>query len=139
MKWIGAAGICLNEQHELLMVKQGRPEERKTWTVPSGEKEPNETIEQTCIREIKEETGYDVHIQEKAFVKNDHLDGYEVEVHYFVVKQIGGHAMIQDPDYLIYEVGWKSISEIQSLDLSFPRDLKMLMKYMEQRNKRIEK
>ncbi len=114
------------------MVKQGRPEERKTWTVPSGEKEPNETIEQTCIREIKEETGYDVQIQEKLFIKKEHLDGYHVEVHYFVVKQIGGQSMIQDPDQLIYEIGWKSISDIQMLELSFPRDLEILVKYLKQ-------
>ena len=28
-KWFGAAGICLNDNSELLMVLQGKPEEKK--------------------------------------------------------------------------------------------------------------
>ncbi|GGB47108.1 NUDIX hydrolase [Virgibacillus dakarensis] len=35
-KWFGSAGVCVNENGQILMVKQGRPEERKLWSVPSG-------------------------------------------------------------------------------------------------------
>ncbi|WP_275667952.1 NUDIX hydrolase [Paenibacillus oryzisoli] len=36
--WVGAAAICNNSDRQLLMVLQGKPEEEKRWSVPSGEK-----------------------------------------------------------------------------------------------------
>ena len=35
-KWQGAAGICINDKKEILMVLQAAPDEEKKWTVPSG-------------------------------------------------------------------------------------------------------
>jgi hypothetical protein len=40
-KWFGAAGKCLNNNTELLMVLQGKTEEVKTWSIPSGGLEAN--------------------------------------------------------------------------------------------------
>jgi len=50
-KWFGSSGVCINDNNELLMVLQGKPEEEKTWTVPSGGLENNETYEACCLRE----------------------------------------------------------------------------------------
>lgn len=128
-KWVGAAGLCINKRNEILMVKQGRPDERKTWSIPSGGKKENETAEQCCVREFSEETGYDVRIGEELFVKQDTLEGYDVEVHYFRVEIIGGKATIQDPDQLIYEIEWKSRHEIDQLDLTYEGDRSMLIRF----------
>jgi ADP-ribose pyrophosphatase YjhB (NUDIX family) len=49
-KWVGSSGICINENGQLLMVLQGKPEEKKTWSVPSGGKETNESFEECCER-----------------------------------------------------------------------------------------
>lgn len=68
-KWFGAAGICVNEEKQILMVKQGKPDEKKLWTVPSGGKEDDETYEACCIREINEETGYDAGVVKPLFIK----------------------------------------------------------------------
>ena len=126
-KWIGASGICINENGELLMVLQGRPEEKKVWSIPSGGMEANETFEECCIREINEETGYIVRIVKPLFVKVGISYGVPVEVHYFEVEVVGGEAQIQDPDQLIYDVAWKSAEEILNLDLSFPEDRNTLV------------
>lgn len=117
-KWQGASAICMNKFGELLMVLQGKPEEEKLWATPSGGKEHGETYEDCCIREVFEETGYIVDIVEKLQVKQNDF----VEVHYFLVKIIGGEPKIQDPDQLIYDISWKSVDEIKTLPLSFPED-----------------
>ncbi|MEK5115068.1 NUDIX hydrolase [Bacillus sp. FSL R5-0677] len=39
------------------MVLQGKPEKKKMWSIPSGGKEQRETLEECCIREIKEKNG----------------------------------------------------------------------------------
>lgn len=72
------------------MVLQGKPDEEKVWSIPSGGKEGNESFEECCIREIKEETGYDVKVIKPIFIKNGSSFGIDVEVHYFEVEVIGG-------------------------------------------------
>ncbi|WP_343033691.1 NUDIX hydrolase [Virgibacillus ihumii] len=102
-KWYGAGGVCVKDG-KVLMVLQGTTEEPKRWSVPSGGLETEETFEECCIREIKEETGYDVEIIQPLFKK----DGQFSEAHYFEVKITGGKPTIQDPDEVIYDIDWKS-------------------------------
>ncbi|MEK5175669.1 NUDIX hydrolase [Heyndrickxia sp. FSL W8-0496] len=131
-KWFGAAGICINDNAELLMVLQGKPEEKKTWSIPSGGKEHKETFEECCMREIKEETGYSVEIDEEIKIKKrtyEHLN-ISAEAHYFLVKIVGGKRNFQDPDNLIYDIAWKTIDEIQTLELTFPEDRDFLINYI---------
>lgn len=133
-KWKGAAGVCINDNGELLMVKQGKPEESKTWSVPSGGLEDGETLEECCVREVREETGYQAEVIEKLFVKKTELEGYDIEVHYFIIRLIGGKSVIQDPDGLIHAIEWVSYESINKYELSFPEDLEFLK---EQLNKRL--
>jgi ADP-ribose pyrophosphatase YjhB (NUDIX family) len=128
--WTGSAAICINENGELLMVRQGKPHEPKRWSIPSGGKEENETYEDCCVREVWEETGYQVEVVQKVFEKVDFTFGIEAHVHYFEVKCVGGSATIQDPDGLIYEIAWKSAEEIKELELAFPDDRDKLLEWI---------
>ncbi|MFJ7667070.1 NUDIX hydrolase [Lysinibacillus sp. NPDC097195] len=134
-QWFGSSGICINEQNELLMVLQGKPEEEKTWTVPSGGLEPNETYEACCLREFQEETGFIVEIVDEIKKKQGKVSTYNIaiEVQYFLVKIIGGERTIQDPDNLIYDIAWKTLEDLKTMHLSFPEDRAFLMHYMENR------
>ncbi|WP_313892016.1 NUDIX hydrolase [Psychrobacillus sp.] len=128
-KWQGAAGICINEKNEVLMVLQAAPEEEeKQWTVPSGTLEDGETFEECCVREFWEETGLTVRtgekIHNKSGVISDHKITYNVD--YFLVEIISGEITIQDPDEFIHEIAWKSLEEIAELPLAYPEDIHML-------------
>ena len=131
-KWYGSAAVCINESGELLMVLQGRPEERKTWSIPSGGKEPYETFEECCLREVEEETGYQAEIIQELTVKKGSYDDLhiEYEIHYFLVKIIGGQRLFNDPDNLIYDIAWKNREEIKKLSLSYPEDMDYLLDYI---------
>ncbi|SHG18454.1 GNAT family N-acetyltransferase [Ornithinibacillus halophilus] len=124
--WSGAAGICVSEHGKLLMVKQGTTEEDKLWAVPSGGKQSDETFEACCIREVKEETGYDVEIVQPLFIKKNTTDTYHFEVQYFEVKVIGGEKRIDDPDHLIYDVDWKDLNQLKDDELGYPGDRKLI-------------
>ena len=126
-KWFGASGICINNSGKILMVLQGKRDEKKLWAVPSGGREKNETFEECCIREILEETGYEVEIKTRLFIKEGISYGVQVEVHYFEVEIIGGNAKIQDPDELIYDIAWKSAEEIKELELTIQEDRNLLI------------
>lgn len=132
-KWFGSAGVCVNENGQMLLVLQGKPNEKKVWSVPSGAKKANETFEECCMREIKEETGYDVRVIKPLFKKIGTTNGIDVEVLYFEVEVIGGEANIQDPDGLIYEIAWKSIDEIKDIELSFPEDRQFLIDFIKEK------
>lgn len=134
--WTGSAAVCVNENDEVLMVLQGKPEEHKVWALPSGGKEADETYEQCCIREVWEETGYEVEVVQELHRKRGATYGYEVTVQYFEVKLVGGTDTIQDPDGLIYEIGWKSLEEIASLELSFPEDREFIVNYLTRKKER---
>ncbi|MBM6618813.1 NUDIX hydrolase [Bacillus suaedaesalsae] len=132
-KWYGSAGVCINNCSEVLMVLQGRENELKKWTIPSGGREEGESFEECCIRELKEETGYDVEVIQTLHTKTGYYKEYEIEfeVQYFLLNVVSGEKKIQDPDNLIYDISWKSIEEIDLLDLSYPEDKEFIRKLVE--------
>lgn len=130
--WYGAAGICVNERSELLMVLEGGHGDGGKWSIPTGGLEKGETSEECVLREIEEETGYAAEIISKIKVKKgiyEHLN-LAYEVHYFSVKIIGGEAKIQDPDQLIFDIAWKPAEELRTLELSYPEDRDELVLFL---------
>lgn len=126
--WKGAAGVCINEDNKLLMVLQAAPDEEPKWTVPSGGVEGNETFEECCIREFEEETGLKVEVVSKLQDKKglNAQFGISYELQYFQVRVISGELTVQDPDELILNIAWKSVAELDELDMSYPDDLEFL-------------
>jgi ADP-ribose pyrophosphatase YjhB (NUDIX family) len=123
-KWFGASGLCINENAELLMVLQGTSDEEKTWSVPTGGREGNESFKECCRREVEEETGYTVEVGDEIQIKSGNYEecNFSYEVHYFHVTLAGGERKIQDPDQLIFDIDWKSVEEIKTLNLTYPED-----------------
>jgi len=126
--WKGAAGVCINEDNKLLMVLQAAPDEEPKWTVPSGGLEGDETFEECCIREFEEETGLTVEVVSKLQDKKglNAQFGISYELQYFQVRVISGELTVQDPDELILDIAWKSVEELDQLDMSYPEDVEYL-------------
>ena len=132
--WSGSAAICINEQREVLMVNSFGSEE---WAVPSGGIEEGESPEECCIREVKEETGYDVKVIEPLRVKETTIKGIKVKTYYFRVEKFGKSSGINDPDKEIAEVDWKSLSEIITIHHTYPEDLRLLLEQLDKVNGQI--
>jgi 8-oxo-dGTP diphosphatase len=123
-QWFGSAAICINERNELLMI---RGNDTEKWAIPSGGIEIGETAEDCCVREVKEETGYDVKIIEKLTVKETVIKGIEVQIHYFKVEKLGESTGINDPDETIVEAAWKSLSALHDLEHMYPEDVRTIL------------
>ena len=65
-QWIGSAALCINEEKEVLLVKN---RDIQQWSLPSGGLEDGETPEQCCRREVLEETGYRISVDQRLHIK----------------------------------------------------------------------
>lgn len=113
MKEISAGGVVYrNTEHtveiQLIQDRYGKI------TLPKGKMEPGETIEQTALREITEETGIQGKIIKPLEVITYHfqlpkIGPIEKEVHYYLVEAVGGKLQAQVEE--IRGVEWLSPQE----------------------------
>jgi 8-oxo-dGTP pyrophosphatase MutT (NUDIX family) len=88
-----------------------------TWTLPKGTPDPGETVEETAIREVEEETGLRVRIIaslpsiQYTFV----LAGARIHktVHYFLMEPVGGD--LANHDHEFERVRWVRFDDAPSL------------------------
>jgi 8-oxo-dGTP pyrophosphatase MutT (NUDIX family) len=114
---IAAGGVVLRGSGDSLeVVVAGRNADR-TWVFPKGTPDEGETIEETAIREVREESGLDVEILQ-PLGEIDYwfaIRGERVHkiVHFFLMRAQGGDVSRHDHEY--DEVRWVSVSEARRL------------------------
>lgn len=80
----------------------GRTSE-KIWGLPKGTPDPGEAIEETALREVREETGLEVAIGERLgsieywFTANGVR--YHKQVHHWLMSPTGGDVMLHDHEF----------------------------------------
>jgi len=115
---------------KILLVKRDTVPFKGYWALPGGRMDPGETVEQTIVRECKEETGLDVEIVRKIgeYVEKGVKD--EVEYEYyptcFLVKVVGGEIKRQEGE--IQEIRLFRLQRLPN-QLAFEH-LKMIEDYM---------
>ena len=105
---------------ELVVGRRRRERDSYTWTLPKGTPNPGETLEETALREVCEETGLTVKILSPldairyTFVQR----GTRIHktVHYFMMLPTGG--AFQSHDHEFEEVRWISFDDAANM-LSF--------------------
>jgi 8-oxo-dGTP pyrophosphatase MutT (NUDIX family) len=126
---ISAGGVIIDVDHGIARVaviarrnRAGRVE----WCLPKGHRESNETLEQTAVREVAEETG----IVGRTLAPLGSIDywfsasGTRVHkiVHHYLLEATGGELSIEgDPDAEAIDVAWFPLDEVQA-HLTFPNE-----------------
>ena len=54
--------VTLVQGDQVFLIQENKPSVRDTWNFPGGRIEPGETMLEAAIREVKEETGYEVQL-----------------------------------------------------------------------------
>lgn len=102
---------------QLVVGKRARARDGVTWTLPKGTPIPDETTEQTALREVGEETGLEVRIVrpfdsiQYTFVQG--RTRIHKTVHYFLMVPTGGDLGRHDHEFA--EVRWIGFDEAPGL------------------------
>ncbi|HEX7172070.1 MAG TPA: NUDIX hydrolase [Candidatus Limnocylindria bacterium] len=95
---------------QVLLVHRRSP---RLWALPKGTPDAGETIEETALRETREETGMEVAIERQLrsiryfFVRG--TTRFHKTVHFFLMRPIGG--ALDDHDAEFDEVRWVEVEE----------------------------
>jgi len=89
-----------------------RDREYHDWTFPKGGMEDGETAEVTAVRELREETGYNIEVlQELPDIRYEFDEGKVIQ-HMFLAKVIDGHLT---PEFKSDRLKWVPIEEAENL------------------------
>ncbi len=112
------AGVLLNQNGKVLLVQEKQTKAHGQWSFPAGHVDTGETIEEAAIREAKEESGYDVELDQALPVIHRSADS--PVLHAFAARIVGGQLHLP-PDEIL-DAKWFTPSEIRALgpDLRSP-------------------
>ncbi len=102
------AGVVIFKDGKYLLVQEKKPQCYGKWNLPAGKVDEGYSIEETAIKEAKEETGYEVELIRKIGVYQDKVD--EPVKHAFEAKIIGGELSV--PENEILDAKWFTFQEI---------------------------
>ncbi|WP_232337424.1 NUDIX domain-containing protein [Thermoactinomyces sp. CICC 23799] len=114
-----ASAVVLNYDGKILLHKR---KDNALWSLPVGAMELGESIEETIIREVKEETGLDIKVEKLIGIYTDpgHRIAYddgEVRQQFsicFECKVTGGELSVSEESH---QVGFFGVEEIEQLDM----------------------
>ena len=113
---------------QLEVVLCGRDEPVR-WSLAKGTPDPGETLEETALREVQEETGLEPVIEERIrsidywFSDKDNEVRYHKTVHFYLMKCVGGDVGLHDPEFDV--VQWFPYDQAV-VSLTYPNETDVL-------------
>ncbi len=128
---VGVAGIMLSDKGEILLVRRAPGiDYAGLWCIPCGYVEYDEDVRDAVVREVKEETGFDIVPGEVFAVhSNFHNPRQHTVGIWFLATLTGGSPQAGDD---ADELGWFSLDDIPPL--AFPTDELVLDKLRKNEN-----
>ncbi|WP_248964630.1 NUDIX hydrolase [Sphaerisporangium perillae] len=132
---VGVSAVVTDEHGRILMQRR---RDNNLWALPGEGMDLTESVPQAAIREVKEETGYDIEITGMVGLYTDarHIIAYtdgEVRRQFNIcltAGKVGGRLTISDEST---EVRWVASDELNDLDMHHTQQLR-LRHYLEGRS-----
>jgi len=131
MKFEFSAGGIVCKGEKVLLIKTEDLKGNPVWTFPKGVIEKGEKAKDAALREVREETGYDVKIVrlldvvEYFFRKEGEL--IKKSVKWFLMEPI---KRMEEPDWEVSEITWIKYDEAKEL-LTYKSDRKLIQLIIE--------
>ena len=111
------AVIIIHSQKILLLYRYKNG--RTYYVIPGGGIEPGELIEQTAIREVKEETNLDISLDRKLWEYNNegHLEHYFLAAEFGGTLRLGGPELNEQSPRNVYRLDWIPLSKLNNVPL----------------------
>lgn len=125
-----AGGIVFNDKGEVLVTQHSQ---NRHWSFPKGLLDhPEQSIEESALREVKEEGGIEAEIIGKVgyskYVYSFNGEKVFKIVTYFLMKYLSGDP--KDHDWEVSEAGWYDVEDALK-KLTFTQDKELLKKAVE--------
>ncbi len=128
---VSAGGVVYRRgDHGPEIVLCGRSAEG-LWALPKGTPSPGESLEQTALREVEEETGLRVRIEgplgaiRYRFVRPDTGTVVKKTVRHYLMQAVGGDLSLHDHEF--DRVGWFPVEEALRL-MTYPNEARIVRK-----------
>ncbi|MEV6624695.1 NUDIX hydrolase [Amycolatopsis sp. NPDC051106] len=125
-----AGGLVVDaEREQAVLIGRLDRHGRLLWSLPKGHIEDGETVEQTAVREVKEETGISARVLQPLgtidywFVAEKRR--IHKTVHHFLLESLGGE--LSDEDVEVTEVAWVPLAELET-KLAYSDERKLVRK-----------
>jgi 8-oxo-dGTP diphosphatase len=114
---IGVSGVILNEDQKILLLRHTYWPEG-SWGLPSGYAEKGEKLEETLVREVKEETGYEIEVDSLLKL----VSGYQLRIEATYTGKLTGGELRLDPNEVL-EAKFFSLNNIPEGTLETHKEL----------------
>lgn len=113
-------GVVIFRDDEVLLAERGKRPSQNFWSIPGGAQELGETVEETGVREIREETGLEIEVLGLVDVIDSisHDSDGKVQFHYTLVDLMAewrsGEAIAADD---VAAVCWAKLEDLETYGL----------------------
>lgn len=128
---VSSGGVIYRESQGSVEVAITTKANRRVWCLPKGLVEQGESLEETAIREVAEETGLTGEIESKIdqidywFYWKREATRYHKFVHFYLLKYLEGNP--EDHDHEVEEVHWVPLPEAAA-KLSYDSEREVMKK-----------
>lgn len=105
--------VLVARDNLFLLVEEGKSGREGKYSTPGGHVEPDETLFEAAIREVKEESGYAVALIGLVGIYQSIYSSVNVSGPVFVAKVVGGEAISSEEHPLSI---WATLEDIEKLD-----------------------
>jgi 8-oxo-dGTP pyrophosphatase MutT (NUDIX family) len=123
---MSAGGVVYRENDGALLIALCGRTRTGTWNLPKGTPDAGESVEQTALREVQEETGLEVEIEDQLghieywFTRES--QHFHKLVHFYLMGERGGSFDLHDPEFDVVE-WFPAVQAIRSLTFETEADI----------------
>lgn len=115
---MAAGGVVFREGDEGIEIVLVSRRSSGLFALPKGKVDPGEQVEQTAVREVREESGLEAEILDalgevRYWFTDEHRERVDKVVYFFLMRPTGGD--MADHDHEFDDVGWYHLAEAERL------------------------